>query len=50
MTTDERVVEIMKENNMNTKDNLLVMNCAIIYVTAQRDLLVEQVNQQKETK
>jgi hypothetical protein len=42
MQTKNRVLEIMKEERMDVTNKLLVINCQIIYTTAQRDLLIEQ--------
>jgi hypothetical protein len=37
----ERVLELMKENELDTNDDLLVVKITIIYLEAQRDQLVE---------
>ena len=43
MPNRQRIIEIMKELDMNTNNESLVLNVMIIYVQAQRDLLHEQV-------
>jgi hypothetical protein len=37
--TEKRVLELMKENGLNTNDALLVIKITIIYLEAQRDQL-----------
>jgi len=38
----ERVKELMIEQGLDTSNELLILNITIIYVQAQRDLLIEQ--------
>jgi len=40
---NKRIIELMKENGMNINDELLVSNVTIIYMTAQRDFIKEQL-------
>lgn len=47
MKIDNRVLELMKEQGLDTKDEILVINIAIIYATAQQDLLKQQLKNMK---
>ncbi len=43
MKTENRIIQIMKEEGMDTNDELLVVNVTLVYHMAQRDLLKEQM-------
>jgi len=47
MDTKKRVIEIMKENNMDVNNKILVIDFSILYITAQRDLLAQQLEEMK---
>lgn len=47
MKIDNRVLELMKEQGLNTKDEILVIDIAIIYEIAQQDLLKQQLKNMK---
>jgi len=41
---EERVEELMKQNGLNTNDQMLKMNVLIIYLEAQRDQVRSEKN------
>ena len=44
-----RVKQIMKEENLDIKNEMLVLNMSIIYVKAQADLLRQQLEERNES-
>jgi len=50
MEIDTRVIEIMRENGMDVTNQKLILDCSIIYITGQQDILKEQVKELKNEK
>ncbi|OQA30099.1 MAG: hypothetical protein BWY55_00955 [archaeon ADurb.Bin336] len=45
---EQRVLELMKKNRMNTNDEILFIDIVTIYAQAQQDLLKKQLKELKE--